>query len=262
MATEGSRPWSTMVDHGRQRSTRVDHGRPWSTVVDQGRPGSGCRKTRPARNWLPGIECGPAVLRRASSSTREGSIHVAQVSAWGAGTKALGSSSDRGQRQYGGCPSLAVEVCQLALRHRRGVSRGGLSCGRVRLALATVLCTGLLSGAVAAHSVSWGGSGGTLWSVRWEHRVLTAVGDTKKKPWSTLVDLWRSTSRLARRCADWARLVAAPALQAQCPNGAPHECTCVDCVPVSLCMCVCVRPLGRHRRWSFQHHCAWRLAFA
>ena len=124
---------------------------------------------------------------------------------WDAGTKAHGSSSDCGRRRYGGWPSLAVEVCQLALRHRRGVSRGGLSCGRVRLALATVLCTGLLSGAVAAHSVSWGGSGGTLWSVRWEHRVLTAVGDTKKKnkknhgqPWSTMADHRRPWSTMGR----------------------------------------------------------------
>ena len=53
-------------------------------------------------NWLPGIECGPAVLPRASSSSREGSIHGAQVLAWDAGIEVHGPSSDRGRRQIWG----------------------------------------------------------------------------------------------------------------------------------------------------------------
>ena len=91
--------------------------------------------------------------------------------------------------------------------------------------LATVLCTGLLSGAVAAHSVSWGGSGGPLWSVRWEHRVLTAVGDTKKdkhgRPWSTLVDHGRpwSVAILAQAILAQVRCHLARTCRFLCPRG-------------------------------------------
>ena len=143
-------------------------------------------------NWLPGIECGPAVLPRASSSSVRG---LSTVPLCWPGTQELKSAvrlRTVAGADLGAWPSLAVEVCQLALRHRRGVSRWGYSCGGYPTG--TCCCS--------LHWLTEWRCRGTLGELGRERRppLVCAVGTPrshcgggyKKKnhcrPWSTMVD--------------------------------------------------------------------------